>query len=308
VLSRIAESLFWIGRYLERAEDTSRILDVHLNLLVEDPTVEEESACRELLAVMGAEAEGRYDRALVFRHLGFDRQSSNSIAFAIECARENARRARETVSSEMWAAINMTYNSVSAGRLQAGRPGSALTWARERVALISGIADSTMSRDEGWHFLVLGRSIERADMVARLLATTSMSAGATTAWNTTLRASGAHEAFLRTYQGLETEEEAAEFLLLDRLFPRSIVHALTTAEDSLRALEASSLRSGFDAEALRLLGRARADLEYRPLPDILADLPEEMERVQKTCSDASAAIAATYFSGAVALAWVGENR
>ena len=192
--------------------------------------------------------------------------------------------------------------------MQHGRPGATLGWARERVALINGIADSTMSRDEGWHFLVLGRSIERADMVARLLSTTSLSAGPTTAWNTTLRASGAHEAFLRTYRGLETEREAAEFLLLDRLFPRSIVHALSTAEDSLRSLDSTAQRSGFDGEALRLLGRARADLEYRPLMDILADLPEEMERVQRTCSEASDAVAASYFSDAVAMSWLGGNR
>ena len=308
MLSRIAESLFWIGRYLERAEDTSRILDVHLNLLVEDPAVDEEPACRALLAVMGATPPEHPDRTTVIRKLGYDRTSPVSIVSAIESARESARRARETVSSDMWSAINTTWNSVSAGRLQHGRPGATLGWARERVALINGIADSTMSRDEGWHFLVLGRSIERADMVARLLSTTSLSAGPTTAWNTTLRASGAHEAFLRTYRGLETEREAAEFLLLDRLFPRSIVHALSTAEDSLRSLDSTAARAGFDGEALRLLGRARADLEYRPLMDILADLPEEMERVQRTCSEASDAVAASYFSDAVAMSWLGGNR
>jgi uncharacterized alpha-E superfamily protein len=305
VLSRIAQSLFWIGRYLERAEDTSRILDVQLNLLVEDPAVDEESASRSLLAVMGAEPPAHPDRGVVMRDLGYDRSSSNSIASAIESARESARRARETVSSDMWSAINTTWNGVAAGRLQHGRPGSSLAWSRERVALINGIAESTMSRDEGWHFLLLGRSIERADMVARLVAATSMSAGPTTAWNTTLRACGAHEAFLRTYRGLETEREAAEFLLLDRLFPRSIVHALSLAEECLHNLDATGSRSGFDGEASRLLGRARAELEYRPLMDILADLPEEMERVQLTCSQASDAISETYFAGAVATAWLG---
>ena len=307
MLSRIAESLFWIGRYLERAEDTSRILDVHLNLLVEDPAVDEQSACRSLISVMGGEPPDEADRDIVVRDLGYDLASPNSIAWAIENARESARRARETVSSDMWSAINTTWNSVNAGRLQHGRPGATLGWARERVALINGIADSTMSRDEGWQFLLLGRSLERADMVARLVATTSMSAGPTTAWNTTLRACGAHEAFLRTYRGLETEQEAAEFLLLDRLFPRSVVHALTTAEDCLTALDSSTQRAGFGGEASRLLGRARADLEYRPLSDILADLPEEMERIQLCCSEASDAVSASYFSPAVVSSWQGGD-
>lgn len=87
-----------------------------------------------------------------------------------------------------------------------------------------------MTRDEGWHFLVLGRCLERADMTSRLVAATSLSSGSVAQWVSTLRACGAYEAFLRTYRGMETERAAAEFLLLDRLFPRSVVFALNRAE------------------------------------------------------------------------------
>ena len=114
---------------------------------------------------------------------------------------------------------------------------------RERTAVITGIADSTMTRDEGWHFLVLGRSIERVDMTARLLSTSALSPGPNSAWPTTLRACGAYETFLRAYRGIETDREAAEFLLLDRLFPRSVVHAADPGRACLANLEATGQRS-----------------------------------------------------------------
>ena len=143
------------------------------------------------------------------------------------------------------------------------------------------------------HFLMLGRCIERADMTSRLIATSAVTAGGPSAatdsrWASTLRACGAYEAFLRTYKGMESERGAAEFLLLDRLFPRSVVFALSRAELCLDTLEsvgsASSQRAGFQNEAQRLLGRTRAELEYRSLPDVVADLPTEMERLQRTCA------------------------
>ncbi|HSV37913.1 MAG TPA: alpha-E domain-containing protein, partial [Nocardioidaceae bacterium] len=223
-------------------------------------------------------------------------------------ARESARRARETLSTEMWGAINTTWRAIPSGRVKGMRSDVALSWVRERAAVIAGIADSTMSRDDGWHFLVLGRSIERADMTARLLTTTALAGGPAAGWQSALRACGAHEAFLRTYRGIEADQEAAEFLLLDRLFPRSIVSALTTAEQCLEELESSGQRVGFGDEAQRLLGRARAELEYRALADILPRLPQEMERLQRTCTEAAEAVAARYFETAEAISWAGGMR
>jgi uncharacterized alpha-E superfamily protein len=307
MLSRIAESMFWIGRYVERAEDTARILEVQTQMMVEDPTVDIDSGCRTLLSVMGAEVpDGRLTLEAALFRLAYDTDEGTSITSALEGARESARRARETLSTDMWEVLNSTYRSLASGRFRAMRAQDAFRWVRERAAVINGTADATMSRDEGWQFLVLGSSIERADMTARLVATSALSPGPNSAWPTTLRACGAYQSFLRAYRGMETDREAAEYLLLDRLFPRSVVHALTRAEQCLANLEASGgQRVGFQDEAQRLLGRARAELEYRSIGDIVSDLPNEMERLQRTCAAASDAVTQRYFAHAVAMSWQG---
>jgi uncharacterized alpha-E superfamily protein len=303
MLSRIAESMFWIGRYVERAEDTARILDVQTQLVLEDPAVDEAATCQGLLSIMGVEGERADTVVDLLELLAYDRQSPASIAATLAAARESARRARETLSTSMWEGINTTWRAIPSGQFRSMRPPTAFRWVRDRAAQINGIADATMTRDEGWQFLVLGRSIERADMTARLVATASLTSGA--AWGTTLRACGAYEAFLRTYKGLETERGAAEFLLLDRLFPRSVVYGLSRAELCLDNLESAGQRAGFQNEAQRLLGRTRAELEYRSLSDVVADLPNEMERLQRTCAMATDAITRRYFAGAEAVAWLG---
>ncbi|MEI5675632.1 MULTISPECIES: alpha-E domain-containing protein [Nocardioides] len=309
MLSRIAESMFWIGRYVERAEDTARILDVQTQLLLEDATIDETTTCAGLLSIMGVEAEPEWavDTALVLDRLCYDPSSPTSIAAALAAARESARRARETLSVPMWEAINTTYRALPSGHFDSMRAPMIFQWVRERAALINGTADATMTRDEGWHFLMLGRCVERADMTSRLVATAAQSSGSTAPWTSTLRASGGYEAFLRTYKGLETERGAAEFLLLDRLFPRSVVFSLNRAEQCIENLESSGQRAGFQNEAQRLLGRTRAEFEYRSLSDVMADLPNEMERLQRTCALATEAVTRRYFAGSEALTWQGAN-
>ena len=232
---------------------------------------------------MGVEDERRLAASTwrqMLDQLCYDPTSPVSIASALGAARESARRARETLSVPMWEAINTTYRAIPSGQFHAQRPPAIFQWVRERAALINGTADATTTRDEGWHFLMLGRCVERADMTSRLVATAALSGGIGAPWTTTLRACGAYEAFLRTYRGLETERGAAEFLLLDRLFPRSVVFALNRAEQCLDNLE-SGQRAGFQNEAQRLLGRMRAELEYRSLADLMTDLPAQMERLQR---------------------------
>jgi uncharacterized alpha-E superfamily protein len=306
VLSRIAESLFWIGRYVERADDTARILDTHLQILLEDPYLSEADACRALLAVMGAEAEEgeQVNRGVVLDRLAFDVGNLSSIIGSLGGARENARRARETVSVEMWECLNTTWIGIEQARRR-GTVHQFFAWVRERAALVAGIADATMSRDDAWRFLVLGRSIERADMTARLVATSTIS-GSVPSWTTLLRSCGAHESYVRTYRGVASDERAAEFLLLDRLFPRSVLHALMQAEECLEELAPALERVGVSDRGRRKLGRARTSLEYRRLEEIITDLPEEMENVQRACSDASEAVARRYFPRAVTTAWLEE--
>ena len=307
MLSRIAQSLFWIGRYVERAEDTARILDVQTQLLIEESGLDEELTCRRLLSIMGVDpaAEARVDLALVLEDLAYDPASPASVAAALGAARESARRARETLSVPMWEAINTTYRAIPSGQFRALRPANSFRWVRDRAALINGAADATMTRDDGWQFLVLGRCIERADMTSRLVATAALAHGHGAPWTSTLRACGGYEAFLRTYKGLETDRGAAEFLLLDRLFPRSVVFALNRAEQCLDNLEATGQRAGFHNEAQRLLGRTRAELEYRSLSDVVADLPTEMERLQRTCAQATEAVTRRFFATSEATNWQG---
>ncbi|MFZ2965067.1 MAG: alpha-E domain-containing protein [Rhodoglobus sp.] len=308
MLSRIAESLFWIGRYIERSDGTARILDVHLQLLLEDPWIEEDLACRALLSVMGSEApeDQVLSRQDILSILAVDRSEPASIAYSLGAARENARRAREIVSTELWECLNTTRARMPR-KVSSDKVHEFFAWVRERSALAVGIIESATSRDEAWQFFTLGRSIERADMTARLLSTRSLTEASGPSWTTILRSCGAYEAYLRTYRGVPSARNAAEFLLLDRLFPRSILFSVTRAENCMREIEPRSDRVGVSDHAQRLLGQIRSELEYRPIAEILEDLPRHMDNVQAATGAASEAIRQRYFPTNAAPSWVGET-
>ena len=308
MLSRIAESLFWIGRYIERSDGTARILDVHLQLLLEDPWIEEDLACRALLSVMGSEvpADQSLTREDILNILAVDRSEPASIAYSLGAARENARRAREVVSTELWECLNTTRARMPR-KVSSDKVHEFFGWVRERSALAVGIIESATSRDEAWQFFTLGRSLERADMTARLLSTRSLTEASGPSWTTILRSCGAYEAYLRTYRGVPSARNAAEFLLLDRLFPRSILFSVTRAENCMREIEPRSDRVGVSDQALRLLGQIRSELEYRPIAEILEELTSHMDSVQIATSAASEAIRQRYFPTNAAPSWVGET-
>ncbi|OUE30484.1 hypothetical protein BFL35_09865 [Clavibacter michiganensis] len=308
MLSRIAESLFWIGRYIERSDGTARILDVHLQLLLEDPWIDEDTACRSLLSVMGSDvpSEDVLGRDDVLALLAVDRTQPASIAYSLGAARENARRAREIVSSELWECLNTTRARMPR-KIANDRVHEFFGWVRERSALAVGLVESGTSRDEAWQFFTLGRSIERADMTARLLATRALTEASGPSWTTILRSCGAYEAYLRTYRGVPSARNAAEFLLLDRLFPRSITHSIRRAEQCLHDIEPRTDRLGVSDQAQRLLGQIRSELEYRPIAEILEDLPRFMDAVQEATSATSEAVRQRYFPTNAAPSWVGEN-
>src|SRR6476659_10807239 len=137
-----------------------------------------------------------------------------------------------------------------------------------------------MSRDDGWRFFSVGQSLERADMTTRLLSARYGDAFGRTGWTTTLRSCSAYEAYLRTYKHAVDASSAVEFLLLDRLFPRSVYHSLTAAEHRLGELAPISARTGVDDEASRLLGRARAELEFLRVEDVIDELPSLLRKLQ----------------------------
>jgi uncharacterized alpha-E superfamily protein len=306
VLSRLAESLYWIGRYVERAEDTARILDVHLALLLDDPWAPEDAVCSSLMSAMGHEqlADAHVNAAAMLDQLAWNGSAPGSVLGALAAARENARRSREVVSTELWESINVTF-------LDAARPGrrahphAFLTWVRERSAAFNGTADATLSRDEAYHFLSLGRSIERADMTARLVAARALAGDAGPSWVTLLQSCGAYQAFLRSAKGVVDDRRSVEFLLLDPLFPRSVMSALVNAErclDDLAAQHGAPDR-GRASEAHRVLGMIRSELEFAPTAELFEDVYHVMERVQSACSVASDAVSRRYFPRGVVTAW-----
>jgi len=307
MLSRIAESLFWIGRYVERADGTARLLDVHLQLLLEDPWVDEDTACRSLLKVIGSATQfsGPMDRQRLMAALTVDRSEPSSIAASLDNARENARRVREIVSTELWECLNNTRSRMPR-KVALDRAHDYFGWVRERTALAVGIVDSSTSRDEAWTFFTLGRSLERVDMTARLLATSELTTASGPSWTTILRSCGAYEAYLRTYRGVPSATNAAEFLLLDRIFPRSVIFSIGRAESCMEDLISDKSRVGID-DTLRQLRQIRSNLEFRSAPAILANLTAEMLSLQDGINQVSQSISARYFPANVLPSWVGEN-
>jgi uncharacterized alpha-E superfamily protein len=250
------------------------------------------------------EPDEKADAGLVLFRLVYDGASPSAIAGAIMAARAGARGIREVISSEMWECLNVTGHGLAGQKRAAERlgPHVYLRFIRERAALFFGLADSTMSHDDAWRFLVLGRSLERADMTARLLLA-RMSTPDELGWPVLLRACGAHESFIRTHGWAAESARVAEFLLLDRLFPRSVVHALGTAEDCLTALSPGPSRAGVDDPARRPVGRLRNRLEYTDPKQLPSQLPELLAALQETCVQASEAITRRYFQYQSPVAW-----
>jgi uncharacterized alpha-E superfamily protein len=306
LLSRIAESIYWTGRYVERADDTARLIDVYIHRMLGETGADSDAACRALFGILGVPVEpgSELDADVVLFRLVFETQSSSAIAGSMLGARAGARGIREVISSEMWECLNVTGHGLAGQKRAAERlgPHVYLRYIRERSALFFGLADSTMSHDDAWRFLVLGRSLERADMTARLLLA-RMSAPDDLGWPVLLRACGAHESFIRTHGWAAESARVAEFLLLDRLFPRSVVHALATAEECLAALNPGPTRAGVDDPARRPVGRLRNRLEYTDPKQLAAQLPELLSTLQETCVQASEAIARRYFQYQVPVAW-----
>ncbi len=314
MLARNAESLYWIGRYVERADDTARILDVAVHQLLEDSSVDPDQASRVLLQALGIESPDReLDVWSLTDLVAFSRDAygGNSIVDAISAARENARGAREVTSTEMWECLNTTYNALAERERAARRlgPHEFLGYVEGRAAMFAGLADSTLSRDDGYRFMVLGRAIERVDMTVRLLLSRVGDSASSPAWVTVLRSAGAHDTYLRTYRGVLDAGRVVEFLLLDRLFPRSVFYSLRLAEHSLEELQNGvHNRIGSTGEAQRLLGRARSELEFLQPGLLLESLADHLAGLQKTCADVSEALAVQYFHSAPWVAWTDAGK
>lgn len=270
MLSRIAESFFWLGRYVERAESTTRLLAEHHQLLVQDSAIPESWGCGVLLDSLSvADDEVPTAADLVTRVVGTEHDPS-TIAGAIAAARSNARAIRESLSADTFEALNAAHLSVARGASPGSSPGVILHRVLDRLLVVNGVIDWTMPRDEAYRFLVLGRELERIDMVARLLSVRHDLLWPSSGPAAVLRASAALSPFMRTGRAI-TAESVREFLVLDRAFPRSMLACAADAEEAVRSLQAMGLNES--AAMLRVVGIMRSDLEYarEPSQDDLDD-------------------------------------
>jgi uncharacterized alpha-E superfamily protein len=304
LLSRVAESIFWVGRYVERAEGTARILDVVVYQALEQSSAAGDSASQRLLAVMGLPYDDNEPNLWqVTERLARDPDSRSSIAGAINAARENTRAVRHVIPVELWERINATWGELP-GQWSLSRrvgPASYLAFIKTQMAAITGLADTTMSRDQTWLFFTLGRCLERTDVVARQLASLSFEDISDSGLVMLLRSCGGYEPYLRLSQGVVEPGKVLDFLLRDRLFPRSAFASLTVAEECLNQISVG--REDEWEEARGLIGLARAELEYSAPASLALGLPTRLERLQRTISQVSDAITRRYFAHDMPTEW-----
>lgn len=305
MLSRIAESLYWMGRYIERADDTARLLDVHVHRMLGDAGDRRVGAT--LLAAMGLSGSvdvTDVDLWQATELLAYDGSNPSSVAGSLELARTNASGLREVLATEVWEAVNRTHHElddeIDAARLLG--PHRFFGWVRERVALMSGLIDSIVLHDDGWRFLTIGRCLERVDMTSRLL-TAVISSDDPGKWAGVLVSCGANDAFLRTYGGDISRSNALSLLLQAEDFPRSVAFALGQAEECLREV---AVRTGTPPSIVRTIGRTRAELAYTPADELDRSIARVLADIEGCCRDTDAEIQARYFRRADLVEWSTE--
>lgn len=303
MLARHAENLFWAGRYIERAEDTARLLDVTYHGLLETSPTEAARAWTDLLAVLRLEAafdraHGAADAVSVSRFLVIDGDNPGSIVSAVSRARDNLRAVRELVTTELWEGANRFHLDMQARDLRADietQPHELYAMVKRRCQMIAGVAAETMPRDDGWRYLQVGWMLERAEMSCRLLQVrfSGEERVGFHHWHGTLKSASASEAYRRSYQGAMEPSDVLEFLLLSRLFPRSVLFCLRRAEADLGHLGTG----GADlSRSERLLGRVRADLEFCEVHEVLEEgVGEFLDDLQRGVRAVAEAVAVEYF-------------
>ncbi|MTD12675.1 alpha-E domain-containing protein [Nakamurella sp. YIM 132087] len=311
MLSRIAESLYWLGRHVERADCTARILDTYLHLLPTGSWQTDHQVIRSLVDSMGltgdADLEGA-DSGRLVRTLVFDTEKASSVSGALIAARDNARGVRDTLPLSVWECLNVTWHGLRGRTATGGGPHTYLRWVGERCAIAAGLVDEVMSHDEGWHFLAVGRALERADMTIRLLAAADSQTGSVPPWRALVSACGGWEPYVRDHGGSVGPRTAIEFVLLDRRFPRSVLRALTAAESSLAELESGVGAQQRDprrdpSSARRIVGRTRTGLDYRTGTELTTELQSLLSSLQRTVASAHNAVTTSFFRRGDDVTW-----
>lgn len=311
MLSRVAESLYWMCRYVERAENVARFISVNFNLMFDVPGGSKEQWLPLVVTTGDAELfEGRYGeptRENVLEFLSFDTANPNSILSCMTAARENARSVREVISSEMWEHINRFYMIVRDSDKKHPTLESMNDYyeqIRRAGQQFIGVTDATMTHNQGWHLCRLGRLIERADKTSRILDVkyfmllpSPEHVGTTfddIQWSALLHSASAFEMY-RQRHGVFTPANVVDFLLLDREFPRAVLFCLTKANDSLHAITGRATGQ-FGNNAEQRLGRLQSELAYfRPEEIIARGVHEFVNSLQIRLNAVSDAIYKDFF-------------
>ena len=277
MLSRLAESLFWMGRYMERAEDTARLLDVHFHTLLEQS---EQTYLLRWDSIINISGEHErffecYDEATpqsVFEFLAFRESNPGSIVSCVTHVRENGRTIRERISRELWEDINSFYHRVRAfnpaSEVPAG-PHRFCTEVKFSSHQFRGVADDTLPHDEGWQFLRAGRALERAEKTARIVDVEyhTLLEGKTARqpdnhqWMAVLKSVAAYEVYRREFHSSIDPQKVAELLVLHPRHPRSIRFNIAELQASLQAISHAAPGT-YSTEAERLTGKLHETLLY----------------------------------------------
>ncbi len=309
MLSRVADTLYWMSRMLERAEHTARLMEVQLNLQLDRSPMSADRRWRNVLATLGiASPPGEVvDTYSAVQLLAFDTQESSSIVSSIAEARENARQVREQISSDMWEQVNRLFHEIRRANVRDMTDSSLyefLSAIREGVHLFQGITNSTMTHGEGWQFLELGRYIERARSTCILVQEHfrefpappdgDSGTGEHLEWVGLLKTCTAFEAFCKAYTADPRPDRVAEFLILHPRFPHSIRFSANKIASSLQAI--GEMSSAYDsAEADRLAGRLRATLDFADIDEIMSmGLHSFLDGVLRQCALVHESLCLTY--------------
>ncbi len=297
MLSRVADSLYWMSRYLERAEHTVRVLDVNFGMTLDPSSTSEEGIWKRALAALGNPAglEWNGDFYSLVHALTYDPEIPASITACIAAARENARQVREEISSEQWQQLNRMYHRVS-DTMQNTTSGLEDFFAAtlDGLHLFEGVTDTTMSHGEGWQFIQVGRSIERASSIATLLGAFELEtphggpveiAGSHQflEWIGLLRCCSAFEAYCNVYTADLTQPQILEFLLLNKEFPHAVRYSVDQLRWALQALQQESGRLAAE-ELSRVAGRLQASLNFVEISEVMAQgVGEYLQNISQQC-------------------------
>jgi uncharacterized alpha-E superfamily protein len=284
LLSRVADSVYWMARYIERAENVARFIGVNLHLMLDLPA----SEVNQWQAIVDTTGDGavfaeRYGKATQEKVVDFltsDARNLNSVFSCVRAARENARSVRETISSEMWEQVNALYLLIlgSKGGLSTDVLPDFFHDVRMACSQFQGVTDSTMTHNEAWQFIGLGRTLERADKTTRLLDVKyfillpSVKDIGTPyddiQWAALLKSVSGFEMY-RQKHGRIFPPRLVEFLLLDNEFPRAVRYSIGRADRSLHAITGTPTDT-FSCASEQRLGLLRSELDYAHVDTILA--------------------------------------